>query len=687
MARYRADTLHDLRNVLAARAGHCALYSFDIFDTLLGRRIDPPEIVHETLCARVAERLDADLTPAQILGARRTAEAHLRGKATAAGFDHECRYRDLLSLWVRRLVGHEDEDLAGWIADREMELEIDALEVKEGAVSLLRELNATGKRVIAASDMYLGRKELERLLQAKGLTGFFHEIYVSSETLRCKYSGKLFRDILDEQHVKPEEMVHTGDNRVSDVKVPAALGIHAVYLRESAERKRRGILTRYGRLAEKQNYWRGRYLLQVIGDRPGRERPAHQRNADYRYGFDVLGPIFSVFIHGVVRRLESEDIGNVYFLARDGFLLQRLFENMAPALAPRLAQRVRPQYLHLSRQSTAPATLADGMTHEQAALALNNPKQRGLQSILKAFSLPVEAFRDTAARHGFVPIDAPITDRRDPRLHAFLNDDDVKAVISEHGRLHRDLLGRYVNEYNFFNGGSAAFVDIGWNGTIQHFMNTAFGHMPTYPAVYGLYFAFCMGIPYRFGEKDRIEGIFYDERRGFSTERMVMNFEEIFEESSRATHATTIGYRRNGDGRVEPVLKGDDSPDRQAEMTFHDAIEGMQKGILDFADEYLRAVRLTNYDFDDIKPFVVTLMERAVGFPRKAEIARLSGLVHSEDWGHDNILDVQSEPSGGFWRNPIKAVKASDWPYGLVTEKTGVLGASIFRYLHLLRKG
>lgn len=659
------------------------LYSFDIFDTLLGRRIDPPEYIHKILSEYIAEKL-GDSNKDRILSARYDEEEKLRQKAASEGLDYECHYHDILAKMVVNLTGRKDNELISWIREKELELEKAALVVKNGVIEMLEDLKKTGKKIIAISDMYLGQAEINDLLEHLGLLKYFDRIYVSSETKHCKHSGRMFQDVQRELNIDFGKMVHAGDNKISDYQTPLSLGINAIHLKESAESHRRTILEKYAYLGQKQNYWKGRHLLQVAYCHHGACSKPYN-DSFYRYGYELLGPIFCTFVHGLIDRIKQKQLERLYFLARDGYLIHKLFHAISPQLAPELYKNVKDYYLCMSRQSTAPATLCNGMDHQKAMLVLYNRKQQGLKSILKSYSLPIEEFTDLAYKHGFKQIDQPISDWQDNRLMSFLNDDEVQKRIKRHGAKHHSLLRRYLEQHDFFSSRKVAFVDIGWNGTIQYFTSQAYADDNDYPEVSGLYFAFCGGTQYQFTPKDTVEGLFYDERRKSPAERVVMNFEEIFEESSKACYATTVGYKENAHGCVDAIFKADDSPDVKTEKVCDPLIRNLQKGILDFVPEYLSAIHLTKYKFQEIKPFMLSLAERAIAFPRKREVEMLTKLVHTEDWGHDNVMDFNAVRSMSFWRNIKFALQSSNWKYGMLTQRVGSLAVILYRILDIRR--
>jgi len=103
----RLVDLAHLQDWLEPRLGRVRCVSFDVFDTLLARCIEPPDAVLERLAQLVADQLPA-YSCAQVLGMRREAEHALRQEMLAQGLDHECHHDTLVQAWVVRLAGQRD---------------------------------------------------------------------------------------------------------------------------------------------------------------------------------------------------------------------------------------------------------------------------------------------------------------------------------------------------------------------------------------------------------------------------------------------------------------------------------------------------------------------------------------------------------------------------------------------------
>lgn len=682
----RVTGLLGLKSWLEGRRHSIRCVSFDVFDTLLERCIEPPDGLQARVAALLAERI-GHASPDAVLHVRREVEASLRRTALANGLDHECHFDPLVEEWVARLTGHASVELADFVHQTERELESLALIAKRGAVELLGWLREHGLRVVAVSDMYLSHDHLVALLEGCGLGGLIDRVYVSSEFGLGKYSGRLHAKVLEAEGLAPAEVVHVGDNLVSDMHAPLRLGMQGIFMDERAQRLRRRRQTLSAEMASRGGVWPGRRFFEIVDYRMAQDGACQAACADFfhHYGAHVLGPAFGTFLLGLVEKIEAVKPDKLFFLARDGYLFEKMYARWRE-LEPDGKDWPEPVYVYASRRVVAAASMAEGLCHDQARVALYNPKQQGLLSVLKTFGLPAADFVDLAERHGFRDIAEPLRDWNDVRLKAFLDDEAVQARIRPLGQEARDRLRRYFEQEGFFSCKRAALVDIGWNGTIQKFLHDSFGAQPDYPEVHGWYFAFVAGMHGDFGMGERIEGLIQDVRRGDPYERVLMDFEEIFEQGARSGEGTTLGYE-DAHGRVVPVLKDDAASDRRGEITCNPLIERFQAGVLDHLEHFHAAWRLTGIHMPDVKPYVLALLERAVVYPTREEVREISRLVHSEDFGHDHTLDIRAAPLRfcdflrpralyrKLWRQP--------WKFASFAQFNAMWPALLFRLLHL----
>ncbi|PID49960.1 MAG: haloacid dehalogenase [Proteobacteria bacterium] len=668
--------------------GSVMTVSLDIFDTLLGR-IDLPEQVQKATCRELVQHLSQHLGQTysvdDLLHMRQAIENSLRQQAHAAGKDYECRFSDLVKAWAEQLEPQATEHqlaLQDFIIRTEMEMESLALYVKPGVLAFLAWLKDAGIRLLAISDMYLDLELIRKLLADKGLLSWFEHVYVSSEDLHCKYSGRLFASIASEQQLNPATWVHIGDNPVSDRRAACEQGIQGIWLHEKSEHKRLAQQQLSIRMAEQNSIWTGYRFFSMLEQRM-QALEADSEDFYFRYGRDVLGSVFSTFMLGLQERLRKKPFEKLFFMARDGYLFQQMYHELAESLDG--------GYLYLSRKVIAAASTANGLTLEQAQVAFYNPKQQGLLSVCKVYGLSEDLLKPLAKRHGFTDFAEPLHDWQDPRLLAFLADEDVQTCIRPAGLRSRDLLEAYLEQSGFFAASCIAMVDIGWNGTVQKFLKQAFGHRADYPIVQGYYFAFVPKMYNDFGKHNFCEGIIHDSRRDNACERIPAEFEEIFEQGARALEATTVGYQAI-EGIIEPILKSSNAPDRMAEIACNRMVAAIQAGVMVHWRHFRVVQRLSAYHSSDLLSYVYGVLERAVVYPTREETRMLTRLAHTEDFGHDHVLELGRHAIG--WRDLLRPrqlwmrFQHAAWRYALLANIPTGFANFAFRmaYLHAVKK-
>ncbi|MBF0556826.1 MAG: HAD-IA family hydrolase, partial [Nitrospirae bacterium] len=531
----QVKTVRALTAAIEGLIGSVDIVSFDVFDTLLEREIEPPEKVKEAAARALSQYLHETsgirYSSHEVYSLRNLIETKLRQKSGAEGKDTECSFTAIADEMAREISGEKNESLSRQIIKFDLDIEKDVIYVKEGLREILQWLKSLNKRVIAISNMYLDREHFEEIFREKAIDGYFDDIYVSSENGLGKHSGKLFDYVLSKERVAPERMLHIGDHIEADYRIALRMGIKAIRLYDVSHLKKKNILLNYNALASKNPYWRGRYVLQLI--RPVRSK-AGGGDFYYNYGYSFLGPIYAAFVYGAIGEIKRHEIKKAFFISREGELFLDIYNIFAPAL---LTAKETPtaDYVYLTRKSTALASLRGGLPLDKALLGLCNPAQKGIYSILNVFGLYHKDIAALLGKHGFKHIEEPIWNYNDSRITDLIADKDFQTLVRKYAEGDKNKLERYLKQLHFFGSGKTAFVDIGWSASIQKFLQDTFLPRKDYPHVYGLYFGFSNLGQYRFDEtKNTVIGILLDQRRGSVVEQIFARFEELFEEGARS---------------------------------------------------------------------------------------------------------------------------------------------------------
>lgn len=340
----RRERLASLDGLATLLRGRRALF-LDMFDTLVRRRVDPPHVVIELAVAAalpVLERHGLEADAPGLLGVRNHAEDTLRKAAKARGDDPECVVAGIWAEVLRILTGEAPPALVAALVAAELAVERAVLEPMPGAAALLAEARRLGLKVCVLSDTYYAAGQLRALLAQVGLEGFT-EVFSSGELGKGKYSGALFDHALALTGLTPSEVLHAGDNGVSDWEKPRAAGLTARHLVARDERRRRESLARDpARAAVAQLAAETDAVLAGFAG-------ARRDDALWEVGFRRFGPSVYAFARELRDRCGEGEIADVYFLARDGYVLREAFDALPGRGSP------RSHYLYVSRKSVQAA--------------------------------------------------------------------------------------------------------------------------------------------------------------------------------------------------------------------------------------------------------------------------------------------------------------------------------------------
>lgn len=212
------------------------ILTLDVFDTLLLRntksetqRFREVANIHENLFNKKGLDISRDCLFCARLIAHKTGykTAPLVEKCRDASIDH------IFDLYLKLLGLPGSKDMIEQLITIELEYEKKNLRLNRKIYELACQFQKKGGRVLLISDMYLKKKHLYELLNYFCGYIFYSDIFVSSEFSASKFCGILYDILLDTQKLKAWQVVHVGDNFISDYLSPQSKGIHAFYIPRS----------------------------------------------------------------------------------------------------------------------------------------------------------------------------------------------------------------------------------------------------------------------------------------------------------------------------------------------------------------------------------------------------------------------------------------------------------------------
>lgn len=273
------------------------IVSFDVFDTLLLRPYVKP--------TDMFQQMELHFNRPGFTNERIRAERIARSKEFEEVKLDEIYYE----------IGDEFKNLK----DSELSFEKQILQPNPEMKRLFEQVKESGKRIILLSDMYLPSWFVSEILIENGYEGY-EKLYMSCEYRKSKHYGTLFSQVINEMNIDVKDIVHIGDNDVSDVKAPLSIGIKAV--------KYSKVIDQYFRSHKREhNYYKRKKNLErsmiVAIDALHWLNVPDKKNFWYTLGYRYGGPVNSAFATFIERNAEKD--GVLLFIARDGYNAQKAY--------------------------------------------------------------------------------------------------------------------------------------------------------------------------------------------------------------------------------------------------------------------------------------------------------------------------------------------------------------------------
>ena len=638
--------------------------TMDLFDTLFIRRIPDPDMIKMPVARWISDKaneLGIKSDPYSVNKTRGEFEQQQRDRNGQEYPDYEARYDDYMDQTLDKILGQKKPaDLLTQVADYEMLLEDAIIVVREHLEDWIIALKKRNISVILVSDIYLPSKYLKQLVDKKGLGQYVLDVVSSADTFSAKASGAAFPLLEKNYTLDKKKWIHVGDNPHSDGWMPHQFGIRSFIIRDISEKQRRSIANRYMLYARGRNFWKGREVQQYMQPLEAENYPCSMLYAD---GYNYLGFLLGYFIQGVAKRCRELGLKRIYFCSREGWIYKEYWDRAKKILDVE-NEWPRASYLYVSRLALAQAACArDGLTQINVSVAMLPPQNRDFHDLCRIFSLDLDCLQPFLDTVGLTADDAispgveGVTSENIQKLSRLLLMNDFQEEIKRQAKPAHELAISYFRQEGLFDHQNIALVDIGWLGTIQHFISRIIVDQDKRPNIHGFLFGATRHIPYSNIPQSRVEGVVFDRHHFDVLASLVSNNKDIFEEVFRAPHPTVTGYRRSK-SKVEPVLRTANDSIGHQETSQDKYFEPLRKGILESATRYATAMVITGYDTGQIKPWVNYILMSRIAFPKAEEVERLRHQAHQDDFsGEGKIPKKVLKEMKGLWDHSINRLK------------------------------
>lgn len=545
--------------------------SFDIFDTLVHRRLAAPvdlfSAVRNKLCesnlALHNSALLDEFPKSRIHAERQARKTRLKIHGGEAEITLDEIYEEL------QLHTKADIEVLQTLKATELELENLLLYRSPQGHELYEKAKKANKKIIYISDMYLSADFILKMMQRLGYGDCNeHSLFVSGQIRMSKYNGSLFDYVSKKLNISSEAWFHVGDNLHSDI----------------SKAKERGISTYHADWSEVQNtpqkcHGITDYLVSsVIKSLSGKHYTASEDITDpfVNQGYVVFGPLIFGFYLWLLNELKEYKPDKILFFARDSQLILKIHRFLLEEKTVDLPSAF--EYTYLSRMALYELGFSDidlgRFTH-----VLSGKTAGTVESVFKILGIDINqhtGMMDELGLASKTPID------ESNRVH-------VQKLMS---RLHYSILlsssaqRKKFQEY-FTNMipdfAKIALVDIGWAGNIQGTYLRTLGAKWSQNEFQGFYLGTVDGAFRNRSPYSKLKGWLINEGNPKSKQSLLKRGGiELLEFALTADHGSTTGYTITQDNQVAPILEKKSPQEEEYERK----AMLLQEGILLFVKDH-----------------------------------------------------------------------------------------------------
>jgi len=394
--------------------------SFDIFDTLIMRRVLFPDDVFDIVTDRC--NVDFDFKSERI-----KAEQQL----------YQTTNPDLDEIYEVIRMNNPNVDTE-FLKNEELKVEKDVLIKREEIAKILNFAVSQGKKVYLISDMYLDKTILNSILNDLGIQGY-DDIFVSCEFKKAKSCG-LF-DIFKEK-VSGTSYLHIGDNKEADGDAACKSGIDSFILKSAYDMV--GISS-YSKILNYTNDFDQRLHIGIfiseVFNNPFSMYKSGGRASLNEYAMIgvYIAPVVTDFLNWLIHKVEHDNCENIILVARDGYVLSKMLDCITEQT------KTKHFYFLTSRISALSALM---YKKEYIDYILNTPYSGTLKDMM-------------TVRCGIDISEFPTKLSSDELIYIYMDE------ITEQGRKNKANYLKYINSLGIDFSKNTAYVDFVSSGTCQ----------------------------------------------------------------------------------------------------------------------------------------------------------------------------------------------------------------------------
>jgi FMN phosphatase YigB (HAD superfamily) len=525
------------------------IISYDIFDTCFCRICGCQDFLFELLASSVLGDEADDSSKYDFVIERKRGEEYARKKSNREEISIFDIYENTDFSLFTSISNHD-------ILELELNIHSSLLVPVHETKQEIDELHMQGRNVIYISDMYLPEFFIMNILKQYGFYIEGDTLFVSSDVGLTKETGHLYDYIKERLCIDFKQWYHKGDNDISDFKIPKKKGIHA--------RKISYGFSYYEHLIAKNETSTSNLDIIKTASCARATRLLFQDTPHVKFAADFIAPAYVPFVYYTLKDAEKRGIQQLYFIARDGYILLKIAEVFHSQFP-----NIKLKYLYASRKS----------------LYFPGINTLSLDNLLEIFPAnESESIYDLLSylqvSHLKINPNQYLGKEKETILKELLNKPDFIIELTKRHEEQRELCVQYFKEVGLIKPNSA-LVDVYGTRKCGHFINNILrenGYNTVYSYYYGV-------MENRIKHMSHFTAFIYNERIKMTINDSIYSQKQNILEQyfSMTSSRRTSGYKKQMD-KIEPIFEHDNHDNSYEQIISSTNINICQK----FAEFYLK---------------------------------------------------------------------------------------------------
>lgn len=538
--------------------------SFNIFDTLITRNLNKPTELFDLVQEEInRENIDINDFKNKRIEAEKMVSENINEREYTINDIYDEFYK------IVNVESNVKKETIAKIKEIEIKIEISMCEVNYSFYNVYDCCKKNNKKIIITSDMYLTKDIIEKILEKNNLE--YYKLYLSSDIGKRKSTGELYKYILNDLKIEPNEMIHFGDNYKSDYLRPKMLGISSKLVKYNDNKIKKN---------KEYNTFKYSILVNYINNNITKIKDSYF----YKLGFQVFGPLLYGYSKWLGNKLEENNYDKIFFLSRDGQIMQKAYN---------LLFKKDNTYMYASRRALIVPTLYFNSKLEEIPNIMFLPRVMKIKNFITKMGLDAKKYENFVKENGY-DLEQVVTIKDEINKNNFINlYSELLPYIKENAEIEYKNLLKYLKNINFT--GNIAIIDIGWFGNMQNALQNIINYSKIYANIDGYYVGI---IPDSNNQKKlKMHGYLFEKNKNEDLFLQKKFFNSIFEIFFTADHGTLLNY-----------IDGINLDKFEYENTeTYDNVKEIQNGALKFIElfgEYNKYNYITYSEVDAVQNFL-----------------------------------------------------------------------------------